>query len=324
MTTLTWRTLGAALLDLLLPGSCGGCGEPGPGWCAACDARITPSAPFLPDGPAVLAVGRYRGPLRTALLAYKERGRRDLASCLARLLARLVPPPPPGRQGTAPRPRADGGAPWQRTTRGAPGERQDDGGPPAGWWLVPAPSRPSAARARGGDHVLRLCRHLARADPRLRVAPALSLRRGARDSVGLGASERAANLAGRLRVRAALLPPPGAAVLLVDDVVTTGATLRACRDALAREGRPVAAAIVLTDATHRRARELPERSSRKLLTVALTPNRVTPSADLLPDCDQRYRRPRSVGSVRGPPRWATHGSARRSRCARVPPMPAVR
>ncbi len=306
MTTHTWRALGAALLDLLLPGSCGGCGEPGPGWCAACDARITPSAPFLPGGPAVLAVGRYRGPLRTALLAYKERGRRDLASCLAGLLARALPPPPRRGDGGGPRRGGDGGA------------------PPGGWWLVPAPSRPSAARARGGDHVLRLCRHLARADPRLRVAPALSLRRGARDSVGLGAAERAANLAGRLRVRAALLPPPGAAVLLVDDVVTTGATLRACRDALAREGRPVAAALVLTDATRRRPEELPERTPRKLLTVALTPNRVTPSADLLPDCDRRYRRRRSVGSVRGPPRWATHGSARRPRCARVLPMPAVR
>jgi predicted amidophosphoribosyltransferase len=317
MTTHPWRALGAALLDLLLPGSCGGCGEPGPGWCAACDARITPSAPFLPGGPAVLAVGRYRGPLRTALLAYKERGRRDLASCLARLLARVVPP--------APRRGRDDGAPRRGRDDGALRQGEDDGGgPPGGWWLVPAPSRPSAARARGGDHVLRLCRHLARGDPRLRVAPALSLRRGARDSVGLGASERAANLAGRLRVRAALLPPPGAAVLLVDDVVTTGATLRACRDALVREGRPVVAAIVLTDATRSGPQELPERTPGKLPTVALTPNRVTRSADLLPDCDQRYRRRRSVGSVRGPPRWATHGSVRRSRCARVPPMPAVR
>jgi predicted amidophosphoribosyltransferase len=39
-------------------------------------------------------------------------------------------------------------------------------------------------------------------------------------------------------------------LVLVDDVVTTGATLRSCRAALAGEGRAVALAVVLADATH--------------------------------------------------------------------------
>ena len=47
-----------------------------------------------PVGPPVVAAGRYRGPLRTAVLAYKERGRRDLAGPLAAL---LVPALAPGR-----------------------------------------------------------------------------------------------------------------------------------------------------------------------------------------------------------------------------------
>ncbi|OLT15744.1 hypothetical protein BJF78_15995 [Pseudonocardia sp. CNS-139] len=75
--------------------------------------------------PPVLAVGRYHGPLRTALLRYKERGRRDLARPLAALLGMALD---------------------EIALPGAP------------LWLVPAPSRASAARLRGGDHVLRLCR----------------------------------------------------------------------------------------------------------------------------------------------------------------------
>jgi predicted amidophosphoribosyltransferase len=173
---------------------------------------------MLPGGPAVLAVGRYSGPLRAALLRYKERGRRDLAGPLAALLA----------------------APLDEILR-----------PPAITWLVPAPSRPAAARARGGDHVVRLCRALAAGRPGVRMARPLRLARRARDSVGLDAVQRAQNLSGRLRVRPAALPPAGAIVVLVDDVVTTGATLRACRTALAEVGVRVEAALVLCDATKR-------------------------------------------------------------------------
>jgi len=203
-----------AVLDLLLPRRCAGCSRPGTPWCpdcASCFAAPFPvHRPGLPPGLPVFAVGAYRGAARKAVLAAKERGRRDLLAVLAVALAaalhRLFPGP---------------------------------------LWLVPAPSRAAASRRRGGPHMTAIAERVARLHP-ARVAHPLRLTRGARDSVGLSAADRAENLRGHLTVLPGALPPPRAPVVLLDDVITTGATAAACTRALRGAGTRVHAVLACT------------------------------------------------------------------------------
>ena len=213
------------VLDLLLPLHCGGCGAAGQAWCARCARDLAAETATSPGQrrfavlqhplPAVHVAGRYGGVLRTALLAYKERGRRDLAVPLAAALA-----------GALARAHAETDRPCVP---------------------VPVPASRAGLRARAIDHVATLLQSV----PPPWTVPAgqpalLGWTRSVSDQAGLGAAARAGNLVGALRARPPRAPwPPSAAVLLIDDVVTTGATLaeaaRACRAA----GWPVAGAVAL-------------------------------------------------------------------------------
>jgi predicted amidophosphoribosyltransferase len=183
------------VLDLVLPLECGGCGAPSTRWCDACAGALAlrPDDPRLvtprvdPSVP-VFSLGRYAGPRRAAIVAAKEHGRSDLIGPLSAALAggldRLI-----------------------------------------GWGvldlpltLVPAPTRRSAARRRGGDPVTRIA--TAAANDGISVRAALRMRAMTRDSVGLSTAARQRNVRGRVRVRC----PVDGEVLLVDDIVTTGAT----------------------------------------------------------------------------------------------------
>ena len=185
--------------------------------------------PRLDPGAPVWALGPYSGPRRGAVIAAKERGRRDLAVPVGIALAGAV-----------------------RTLRRW-GELDPPGRRPL--VLVPAPTRPRAARRRGGDPVLRAARVAARHLGDCRVHPVLSMRLGARDSVGLSAARRQENLAGRIRATGAASAlrgggagAPGPAVVLVDDVVTTGATATESVRVLGAAGVRVAAVLVVAAA----------------------------------------------------------------------------
>ena len=79
----------AATLDLVLPRCCIGCAGAAEALCSRCRAAVlAPQARRV--GPlTVRGAGRYAGVVQTMLIAYKERGRRDLARPLAGLLADL-------------------------------------------------------------------------------------------------------------------------------------------------------------------------------------------------------------------------------------------
>ncbi|MFD9895340.1 hypothetical protein ACFWY9_38870 [Amycolatopsis sp. NPDC059027] len=114
---------------------------------------------------------------------------------------------------------------------------------------MPAPSRRSASRLRGGPHVQRLAEAaaelLAARGVPAAVAPALRLAGGAKDAVGLSRAERLANLEGRLRFVPAGRPPPELPVVVLDDVVTSGATAAACTRVLRGQGVEVVAVLAL-------------------------------------------------------------------------------
>lgn len=236
-------------IDLVLPRTCPGCYAPEP-WCGVCAATLDrrPRAVAVPEAaldrlstaglrlPTVHALARYSGPVRAAIIAGKERGRRDLPPLLGAALG----------TGLA--------------------TLQDAGVLPRELWLVPAPTRRASARARGGDPVTAMARAaaatLAACGRPTGVAPCLYLARRARDSVGLDAAGRAANLAGAIRFEARASPPPGARVVVLDDVLTSGATVCGSCEALAAHGVSPAGVLVLAAVPALRGSLLSARSRR--------------------------------------------------------------
>ncbi|MCA0437009.1 MAG: ComF family protein [Austwickia sp.] len=220
-----WHDAITAALELGLPVCCAGCARPGVGWCRTCQAEVATAwgaprpvrpSPCPDDFPPTWAAAPYEGPLRSALAAYKDDGRRDLARPLARLLGEAV-----------------------QTSHPTPGSL-----------LVPVPTTAQARRRRGDAPLLTLLHGAARSAAELRAQPsALTTRRVLADSAGLTIAERAANLAGAFVATCDLA---GADVVLLDDVVTTGATLCEATRALRAAGARSVTAACIAATTRRR------------------------------------------------------------------------
>lgn len=100
--------------------------------------------------------------------------------------------------------------------------------------LVPVPLHAARLRERGYNQALELARPLARAFAIPLRADLLARTRATSPQTGLDAKTRRRNLRDAFTVTDATEPPPH--VALLDDVMTTGATLRECARALRRAG----------------------------------------------------------------------------------------
>ncbi len=234
------REIGADLISLLLPVGCAGCGRWDVGICPSCralwrgplrrceDETVSLAAQEHPPRPAlpVWALTAYRGGARRMIVQWKNHGRADLGPFFTDVgghIARQVVPLLAGAQG------------------------------PEGLTLVPAPSG-WRRRLRRQLVVADLARAVATgldqssgaapgAVPPVHVADVLRTPDGSLHR--LGASQRTAARRVRLRPGRAVRRAVRGPVLLVDDVVTTGATLAACRRVLEARGARVLGAVVL-------------------------------------------------------------------------------
>ncbi len=186
--------------DALSPPACAACDQLIPSrqvFCADCAATIVRDAPQA-DGSITFA--RFGGAIARALKRFKYEERADLAGPLGHLLRRAV---------------IDADI------------RADV--------VVPVPLHPRRLAERGYNQSALLARSVAQLLDVPFAPRALERCRQTAQQARLGRAERLENMAEAFEVR----DKPAVAsrsVLVVDDVLTTGATLLACRQALVRAG----------------------------------------------------------------------------------------
>jgi ComF family protein len=153
-------------LAVLSPVDCAGCGSPDRALCERCRVQLQPAVTprTLPDGSMVFTALRYEGVARTALLAFKEGGRTDIARTLGTSLSAALE--------RAAEPQAE---------------------------FVAVPSGRSARRRRGYDPVAVLCRKAG-----VTPSSVLRMTRSTPSQKTLGAAGRAHNLHESMSARGAL------------------------------------------------------------------------------------------------------------------------
>jgi ComF family protein len=240
-----WQTHLAGLarqgLDLLFPPACVGCGHLGARFCDVCAQAVTPvPTPLcahcgrpqpaataacpqcrrLRDDPLdwLRAAALHTVPLREAVHALKYEQQPDLAPLLARYLVAVYQ-----------------AADWPRL-------------PHALDAVVPTPLHRVRLTERSYNQADLLARHFCAATGLPLAADWLTRTRATRQQVGLSPGERLVNVDGAFAASPAVA---GRALLVIDDVCTTGATLRACAAAARQAGAIAVYGLTLTQPVRR-------------------------------------------------------------------------
>jgi ComF family protein len=216
----TFRKWWFAGIDLIFPLRCVGCGQAGVVLCDNCESAIQPISPPVcktcgspnprsprrcdlcieyPQGLQVRAFAKYRGPVHKAILHLKYRPSRNLAHIMGRWLSEVA-----------------------RRERWKPD------------LIIPVPLGNKRLRSRGYNQASLIAQGLA---DHLNLALCEDLLIRGRETisqVGLDPLERKRNVHRAFQTSDELNSE--LSVLLVDDLVTTGATLSACAEALQDAG----------------------------------------------------------------------------------------
>ncbi|WP_051905237.1 ComF family protein [Bifidobacterium actinocoloniiforme] len=221
----------AAVRDLIVPRGCAGCDCPDEVLCPACAAlfrqyRSFPAAGFVWG--SGLACAGYQGRARRAILEWKDHDDEEVTRPLGRAMGELA---------------------VQSLERAWTGNL---GPVPSQVLIVPAPSSSKSVRRRGRVHMPPVAgaaaASLRQAGLPAQVQLALIMGSVRGKSVELhGSSARASRLSGRIHTRAGI-ELTGQSVILVDDIVTSGSTIRQCAAALRTAGAYPLTALALARA----------------------------------------------------------------------------
>lgn len=217
--------------DALFPRGCAGCDRPDEVLCDDCRSlfanwrnRELVSGQETQGAVHTWSASTYQGVVRHAILAWKDHDDTELDTIFGEVMASLL-------EHSA----------IQRSCR-----RQ------TAVLVVPVPSSPASMRRRGRRHIdplskavaSALCDHGFDAKPYRALT---SIASGGRSVQQASSAQRAQRIGGRITLGSDAVMQ-GQQVVLVDDIITTGSTLRQCAQTCRQAGAEVIGAMTLTEA----------------------------------------------------------------------------